>query len=69
MTAAPSLERAYQVLAQASQRMGGFVNDHDFVDLLRAMELALVRGEVDPQLIGGFADRIGSEFPSENSAD
>ncbi len=67
MTAAPSLERAYQVLAKASQWMEGFVNDHDFVDLLRAMELALVRGEVDPKLIGGFADRIGSEFPSENS--
>ncbi len=67
MTASPSLERAYQVLAQASQRMEGFVNDHDFVDLLRTMELALVRGQVNPQLIGGFADRIGREFPSENS--
>ena len=67
MTASPSLERAYQVLAQASQRMEGFVNDHDFVDLLRTMELALVRGQVNPQLIGGFADRIGNEFPSENS--
>ncbi|MDA7926171.1 c-type cytochrome [Mariniblastus sp.] len=67
MTASPSLERAYQVLAKASQWMEGYVNDHDFVDLLRAMELALVRGQVDPKLIGGFADRIGSEFPSENS--
>ena len=67
MTASPSLERAYQVLAKASQWMEGFVNDHDFVDLLRAMELALVRGQVDPELIGGFADRIGSEFPSENT--
>ena len=67
MTASPSLERAYQVLAKASQWMEGFINDHDFVDLLRAMELALVRGQVDPKLIGGFADRIGGEFPSENS--
>ncbi len=48
MTASPSLERAYQVLAQASQRMEGFVNDHDFVDWLRTMELALVRGQGKP---------------------
>jgi hypothetical protein len=31
--------------------MEGFINDHDFIDLLRAMELALVPGQVDPKLI------------------
>jgi len=51
MTASPPLGRAYQVLAKPSQWMEGFINDHDFIDLLRAMELALVPGQVDPKLI------------------
>ncbi|MFK7769930.1 MAG: HEAT repeat domain-containing protein [Mariniblastus sp.] len=68
MTADPSLERAYQVLAKSSKLMEGFINDYDFVDLLRTMQLALVRGKVDPARIPGLAVRVGNEFPSESSA-
>ena len=53
MAASPSLVRAYQVLAKPSQWMEGFINDHDFIDLLRAMELALAPGQVGPKLIDG----------------
>ena len=67
MTAEPTLERSYQVLARASKIMEGFVNDHDFVDLLRTMELALVRGEVDATRVPGLAIRLGNEFPSGSS--
>lgn len=67
MTAYPNLERAYQVLARGSKLMEGFVNDYDFVDLLRTMELALVRGQVNPARVPGLAMRIGNEFPSGNS--
>ena len=68
MTAEPTLDRAYQVLAKSSKFMEGFVNDYDFIDLLRTMQLALIRGEVDPTRIPGLAVRIGNEFPSESSA-
>ena len=68
MTAKPSLERAYQILAKSSTFMEGFINDHDFIDLLRTMQLALVRGKVDPARIPGLAVRVGNEFPSESSA-
>ncbi len=67
MTAHPSLERAYKVLAQGSKVMDGFVNDEDFVALLRAMELALMQGNVEPSRVPGFADRIENEFPSGSS--
>ena len=67
MTAEPTTNRAYQVLARASKLMEGFVNDYDFVDLLRTMELAVVRGEVDPAKVPGLVIRIGNEFPSGNS--
>lgn len=67
MTAYPNLDRAYKVLAKASTFMEGFVNDYDFVDMLRTMELALVRGKIDPSKVPGLAIRIGNEFPSGNS--
>ena len=64
LTADPSLERSYKILARASEFMDGFVNDVDFVDLLRTMELALIRGEVKPERVPALASRIGNEFPS-----
>ena len=67
MTAHPSLERAYKVLAQGSKIMDGFVNDDDFVDLLRTMELALLQGKVEPSRVPGFSNRIENEFPSGSS--
>lgn len=67
MTADPNLDRAYQVLARASKFMEGFINDRDFVDMLRAMELALIRGNVEPSRVPGLAIRIGNEFPSGSS--
>ena len=67
MIADPSLPNSYKVLARVSKLMDGFVNDADFVDLLRVAQLAMVRGDVDPQKIPAFAIRIGGEFPSGNS--
>ncbi len=67
MTADPTLERAYKILAQASKFMEGFVNDYDFINLLRTMELALVRGKVEPERVPGLVARLGNEFPSGSS--
>ena len=67
MTADPNLKRAYKVLARASSFMEGFINDVDFVDMLRVMELALVQGEVDASRVPGLASRIENEFPSGSS--
>ena len=62
--AEPKLETSYNILARGSKFMEGFVSDTDFVDMLRAMQLALVQAQVAPSDIPGFARRIASEFPS-----
>ena len=67
MTAHPDLARSYRVLAKASKFMEGFINDQDFVDMLRTMQLALVQGKVNPAKVPGLVERIGNEFPSGNS--
>ncbi len=66
MVAQPSLDRAYQVLARISELMDGYLNDQDFVDVLRVTEMAFAQGQIDPDLIPAFAQRIRNEFPSGN---
>ena len=67
MIADPSLPNSYRVLARMSKLMDSFLNDADFVDLLRVAELALIRGDVNPEKIPAFSKRIAAEFPSGNS--
>ena len=67
MIAHPSRKNAYEVLARAAELMDGFVSDRNFVDLLRVVELGLERGEVPPDAIPAFAERMSDEFPSGNS--
>ncbi len=64
MTAQPSLERAYSVLAEGSVALDGFLSDEDFLDLLRVIEVTLSQGQVDPEKIPAFVNRIGQEFPA-----
>ena len=66
MTADPSLEHAYSVLAQSSLLSDGFVSDENFVDMLRVVQIALAQGEVDPAKVPALAKRIGDEFPTTN---
>jgi putative heme-binding domain-containing protein len=67
LIAYPSQKNAYAILARSSQFMDGFVSDRNFVDLLRVMQLSMVRGKVDPTKIPAFRERIADEFPSGNS--
>jgi len=45
MTAQPSLERAYSVLAEGSVALDGFLSDEDFLDLLRVFQVTLSQGK------------------------
>lgn len=67
MAAAPDLETSYQVLAECAVRMKGFVNDRDFTDMLRVIQVALTSGKVDPKQIPAFVEQIKAEFPTTNS--
>jgi putative heme-binding domain-containing protein len=67
MTADPNLNRSYQILARSSQILDGNVGEQDTVDLLRTIQLALIRGEVNPEKVPGLVERIGDQFPAGNS--
>ena len=67
MIADPSLNNSYKVLARISKLMDGFVNDADFVDMLRVCELAMIHGDVEPAKIPAFSMKLASEFPSGNT--
>ena len=66
MVAYPTLDNAYQVLARSSEFMDGYVNDRDFVDLLRVIEMALAQGHVDSMNVPAFVERMKNEFPSQS---
>lgn len=66
MAAAPSLEHAYDVLAQSSRLSESFVSDENFIDMLRVMQVALAQGNVDPAKVPALAQRMGNEFPTGN---
>ncbi|MEL7499245.1 MAG: c-type cytochrome [Planctomycetota bacterium] len=67
LTSNPSLDRSYKTLARSAALMEGFVNDRDFVDMLRTMQLALIQGDVLPEKVGGLTARMVNEFPSNSS--
>ena len=64
MTAQPSLERAYSVLAEGSKALEGFLSDEDFLDLLRVIQVTLLQGKVESAKIPAFVERLGEEFPA-----
>ncbi len=64
MIAEPSLQNAYDVLARASEFMDQFIDDRDYLNLLRAMQLALVLGQVNPDDISLYRERMAREFPA-----
>lgn len=66
MAADPSLEHAYDVLAQSSRLTESFVSDENFIDMLRVMQIALAQGNVDPAKVPALTKRIGDEFPTTN---
>lgn len=63
----PSTENSYKVLARTAELLDEFIADADFVDLLRAAQLALTQGQVDPEKIPAFVERIAEEFPCKNA--
>jgi putative heme-binding domain-containing protein len=64
MIAQPSGENAEAVLTRARAMMGEFISDRNFVDLLRIMQVALLRGEIVPDRATELRDLLAEEYPS-----
>lgn len=67
LVAHPTLNGSYEILARVAEHVQEFVSDRNFIDMLRVVELALERGDVDPTQIPAFAEIMADEFPSGNS--
>jgi len=68
LIAHPDHDTALEVLTRIEQFMSGFVSDRDFIDMLRLVELALLRSEMTPDESAGLAKQLGGEFPAGNDA-
>ncbi len=64
MVVDPSRENALEILDRTQQIMQGFVSDRDFIDLLRITQVALHRGDIEPEAVSDFAEQLAEEFPA-----
>ena len=64
VTADPNPETCMKVLKRSSEMMAGFLNDADFVDLLRLCQVALIRGEIKADQVVALRSQIAEEFPA-----
>ncbi len=64
LTAAPGKQTSLSVVKSAERVMGGFVNDRDFVDLLRVMQLALLHGQLTTVDVPQLVTLLAREYPA-----
>lgn len=67
LVADPDPEIAKAVVEQAVRLMQGFLNDADFLDLLRVVELALVRGPLAPEDVPRLREMLAKEYPTSEA--
>lgn len=67
MIAQPSLKNAYQILVGVTKRLDQNLSKQEYLDLMRATQLALSRGEVDASKVPAFAQRVAQDFPTNDS--
>src|SRR5262249_45437276 len=66
LASAPDHDTALAILDHAEKLMDGFVSDPDFLDLLRVIELSLIRGELKPEDVSDKIEKIAIEYPTRN---
>ena len=64
MTAWPAKARAIEVVKRAEDFMMEYVNDDDFIQLLRTIQLAVLRGELKSEDVGTLTKNLSEEFPA-----
>ncbi len=64
VNADPSRETCLRVLEKTSEWMSGYMSDTDFLDALRLCQIALHRGNIEPEAVTALRDQIAEEFPA-----
>ncbi|MEC9091377.1 MAG: HEAT repeat domain-containing protein [Planctomycetota bacterium] len=67
IAANPNKNHAYAILARASEFLDDFISDKNFLEMLRLVQVVIELGEIEPEKIPAFGNRIAEEFPSGNS--
>src|SRR5690606_21531099 len=65
-TAYASPEHSAAVIESMRVTMLDFVSDQDFVDMLRVMQVAIIRGELKPDDLADLKLQLSEEFPAGN---
>ncbi len=66
LMADPSKENAVAVAQRIEQLMNGFVSDRDFVDMLRVLQVAIIRGKLTAEDVPSLHGLLAEEFPSSD---
>jgi putative heme-binding domain-containing protein len=62
----PSPEDCLALLKRSETLMDGFVNDPDFLDMVRVIQLSLARGNLQASDIPELGERMAREYPTRN---
>lgn len=65
MTAWPSKERALTVVSRSLDFLNTYVNDEDFIDLIRLLQVTVLRGDLQPADVPSLAATLADEFPAK----
>ncbi|PQO31997.1 heme-binding protein [Bremerella cremea] len=64
LIAQPSRDVALQIAQRAQKRLDDYLSDTEFLAMLRVIQLAVHRGDLQDADVPGLADRIANEFPA-----
>jgi len=67
MVAHPTAANAQAVVDRFATLMDRFISDRDFIDMLRVVQVAMHRGELESGDVPTLRDKLADEFPSGNS--
>ena len=64
MITEPEKNNALSVVRRVGDFLQDYINDRDFIDLMRVTQLALLRGDVQPGEVPDLCVQLAEEFPS-----
>ncbi len=67
LIADPSHDLGLKIIDRFADLTAGFVNDVDFVDMLRVVHIALERCQISAEEVPALRQRIAAEFPAGNT--
>ena len=68
LVAHPDKQTAEKILDRSLALIGGGISDEDFVDSLRVIQLALIRGELTREEAPALGGQLARKFPSTDAA-